>query len=193
MPKNRFSLKSWYAKRKFVRKQLISKPSFYSPDSWVTNWTPFYWTTNEVVQTLSRLMLWDDTKKRWLLARCDTSGNLITTPDMRENEAKDVVLFADQVISPSSLITHTGEDVSGYSKKELIVSTTGNCNIYVQFSNDNENWYTWYDVQDVNVYFTCDGEKKAWEIIDHGHYVRILIYNSSASNVTVSAALMCQV
>lgn len=112
---------------------------------------------------------------------------------MLEREAKDVSLIPEGTVAVGGLVTHIGEDISGYSKKELIVKSSGNATVYVQFSNDLENWYTWYDVQDVLVYFTCDTNKKAWEIIDHSHYIRILIYNADSSSITVSANLMCQV
>lgn len=178
--------------QKTIRTQLLHKPSMYSPETWVSQWTPFFFTENKIGQTLAREMFWDNVNKRWLLSRCDSDGNLLVRQYDLTREAMDVTLIDTVALPGSGIVTHVGEDVSGYSRKELIVTTTGDATIYVQFSDDNSNWYSWYDVQDVVVTFTCSNEKKAWEIIDHTHYLRILIYNSGTSSITVSARLMCQ-
>lgn len=190
---NRFSLGSWIAKQKFIRKQLIHKPSFFSPESYVDSWTPYYWTSNEITQTLSRLMAWDDEKKRWLLARCDQNGMLLVSSVMKDRQSETIRIFADITTPATSILTHDGIDVSAYSKITLLLSTTGSCNVYPQFSNDNVNWYDWYDLNDVTINFSCNNVKKAWEIDLTTKYIRIIIYNTTSSSVTVTGVLMCQV
>jgi len=104
-----------------------------------------------------------------------------------------ITLFSDLSLSSYGIVTHDGVEISNYSRVSLLISTTGSCNVYVQFSDDNDNWYDWYDLNDEVITFTVNNVKKAYEIDLFTKYIRIVIYNSTATSVTVSCSLMGQV
>lgn len=154
----------------------------------------FLKTNNFVQQGLNRILGYNEDDEKWYRLRAGSDGGLLLSRDLTtagaifltERQAADIKLIDGYSVGASELITHAGEDVSGYSKLALFISSTENVTIYVQGSDDNLNWFDYKRVHDTNTTWNCDGEK-IWFLLDSvAHYIRVLVYATAASTVSVT-------
>ena len=127
-----------------------------------------------------KIYYWDGTVWReW------SSGGLAAPQvSLRDRELADFTIFEDVSLSAGSILTHTGIDVSSYSRITVLISSSGNVDIYPQVSDDNTNWYDIKSEADADLVYNCNAEKIAIPINLNAHYFRIVIYANSDSVVT---------
>lgn len=179
--------------------QSILDPNIFIKDFPLEPWTPYLVTNRFVQQGISRCLAFSETESKWVRMKVDSEGRLITTAEVA---APTVVILqgrkygefvvADAVsVAAGGTLTHTGVDVNDYAKKTVLVSTTANCTVYVQVSDDNTNFYNIKTAADGDLSWNCNNEKIAIQIDHYAHYMRIVIYATVAS--TVTGIIMCQV
>lgn len=185
------------AQRK-LQEQIFIDPSMETVGFPVQPWTPYYRTNNFIQNTASRVMGFNPAEKKWRPAFVDEQGRLLTSPDptagmhvlLKNRETVTIKEFENEVVPATTAITHVGEDVREFLNKTIMISTSGAATVYVQFSDDNVNFYEWKSIEDSDLTFACTNEKICFGFQDHARYVRIVIYNSSSSNNTVSLTIL---
>jgi len=114
-----------------------------------------------------------------------TSGNLAAPQvSLRDRESVDFAIFEDVSLAAGNILTHTGIDVSSYSGISILVSSSGNVDVYPQISDDNTNWYDVKSGTDADRVYNCNAEKIAVPMNLYAHYFRIVIYANTDSTVT---------
>lgn len=173
-----------------TKDQKILDPDIFIDQLPVDPFTKDIWTNNFIQQGLNRLLGYNPDEKKWARIRVDSAGKLhIRDITIGGREAEDVTLFDTVSLVDDGLLTHEGIDVSTYAGKTILLSTTGTCTLYVQFSNDNTNWYDWCDAAGTAMSFTVNNVKKAIGVDDHCHYIRLIVHNTSGSTVVVECVL----
>jgi len=134
-----------------------------------------------------KIYYWDGSVwKEW------TSGNL-TAPQvsLKDRECVDYTICENVSLASGNVLTHTGIDISSYSGITILVSSSGDVNVYPQISDDNTNWYDVKSVADGDRVYNCNAEKIAVPMNLYAHYFRIVIYANTDS--TVTAKVIAQV
>ena len=108
---------------------------------------------------------------------------------IKDRESEDTVVFDAVSLDAYGTLSHNGIDVSRLTKKIVMVSTTQNCTVYVQFSDDNANWYDLVDSTGSAFTWGVNNVKKAMTIDDYSHYMRVVIYNNAASASTITGVI----
>lgn len=210
-------------KKKKTVDQVILDPNIFIKEFPLDPWTPYLVTNRFIQQTITRLLAYNPDEKMWIRVNVDSDGNLIFTRSARfylteptalsetayapmridsrhylmtmlsSRDATDIKVFDAVSLDAYGTLTHPGEDVSDYGGKTLLISTTQDCTVYVQFSDDNTNWYDWCDAAGVAMSFSVNNAKKAMSIDDYCHYIRIVVYNAAASAATVTGVISCVV
>lgn len=183
--------------RKQLTDQFIRDPEFLIPGLFVEPWTEFYRTNNFVQQTLGRMYGFHEGEKHWHPISIDDDHRIILSDQstsgvqvlIKNRNFTDAVVIDNQSVPNAAAISHAALDISSFGRKSMLVSSDGPVTIYVQFSDDELNWYEWYDTSDNAVTFAVDNVKKCIEIIDVAHYMRIVITNSSGAAVNVTAVI----
>jgi len=150
---------------------------------------------------INRLLAYSPGEGKWVRVRVDSEGRLSMSQDVDElgwikvedREAATIKVFDAVSVPALGLVTHEGQDVSGYSQISILTSTTTSCTIYVQGSDDNANWYDWKRVHDTDTTWACDNEKIWFKVDANVRYLRVLIYNSAAVAATVTGVVCGQV
>jgi len=173
--------------------QLVLDPNIFVKDFPLDPWTPYLKTNNFVQQTISRILGYSDTEEKWVRIKIDSEGRLITTAEVTAPAVqtlggrlyKEWTIAEDVSVSAGGTLTHTGIDVNDYSGISVLVSSTGNCTVYIQVSDDNTNWYDIKSLSDGDRAWNCNNEKIAIPMNPYAHYMRIVVYATTASTVTV--------
>jgi len=105
------------------------------------------------------------------------------------SEYKDFIVMNNVSVDAGAIVTHTGIDISKFRTVTMLISTTGNCAVYIQFSDDNSNWYDLCDAAGTAYEYTVNNEKKAIGINDFAHYMRVVVKNNDSSSVTVRCVI----
>ena len=105
------------------------------------------------------------------------------------SEYKDFIVMDNESVDAGAVLTHTGIDISKFRTVTMLISTTGNCAVYIQFSDDNTNWYDLCDAAGTAYEYTVNNEKKAIGINDFAHYMRVMVKNNDESPVTVRCVI----
>lgn len=105
------------------------------------------------------------------------------------SEYKDFIVMNNVSVDAGAVVTHTGIDISKFRTVTMLISTTGNCAVYIQFSDDNSNWYDLCDAAGTPYEYTVNNEKKAIGINDFAHYMRVVVKNNDSSSVTVRCVI----
>jgi len=179
--------------KKKTMDQAILDPNIFVKDFPLDPWTPYLKTNNFVQQTISRILGYSETEQKWVRIKIDDEGRLITTGEVEapgavtlEGRKYKEWTIADGVdLAAGGTLTHTGIDVNDYSGVSILVSSTGNSTVYVQISDDNMNWYDVKSPADSDRAWNCNNEKIAIPLNLYAHYMRVVIYASTASTVTV--------
>jgi len=108
-------------------------------------------------------------------------------------EYKDFVVMDSVSVDAGAVVTHTGIDISKLRTVTMLISTTGNCAVYIQFSDDNSNWYDLCDAAGTPYEYNVNNVKKAIGINDFAHYMRIVVKNNDSSSVTVKCVIEGQI
>lgn len=177
--------------------QFIVDPNFLIPEVHIDPFTPHLRTNNFVQRGLSHVLGRRVDNEKWAPLAVDDEGKIILSDDVSRigfvslgsREAEDISIFESLSLPATSIVTHEGIDVSQFSGKTLLISSTASVSVYVQFSDNLSNWYDWCDATGSAISWTVNNVKKAIGIDDHSHYVRIVVHNSSASAVTCTMVL----
>jgi len=191
MPDNQVNVKN-------VQQRILS-PSVLVRDIPHTPFVPYYYTNNFIQNTLSRLCAFDADSDRWVPLRVDQFGRMQLSVDVEsagamkiaDRESDRITLFDSQTVPNNSAITHAAVDVESTSAKTLLISSDVAVTVYVQFSDDGTNWYDWVDAAGSALTLSVNNESKAWAIDDYTRYIRIVVFNASGTNATVTAKLLC--
>ena len=105
------------------------------------------------------------------------------------SEYKDFIVMNNVSVDAGAVVTHTGIDISKFRTVTMLISTTGNCAVYIQFSDDNSNWYDLCDAAGTPYEYTVNNEKKAIGINDFAHYMRVVVKNNDSGSVTVRCVI----
>jgi len=135
------------------------------------------------------LKVWDGTA--WQKGKGDSDGRLFIYHGKRD--AVDYKVFDAVTLPGTGTLTHTGLDVSDYRKVTIMVSTTQNCTVYVQVSDDNTNFYDPKTVADADITHNCNNEKICFDVPVYAHYLRVVVYNNTATDAIVTGIVSCQV
>ncbi len=109
------------------------------------------------------------------------------------SEYKDFVVMDSVSVDAGAVITHTGIDISKLRTVTMLISTTGDCAVYIQFSDDNSNWYDLCDAAGTPYEYNVNNVKKAIGINDFAHYMRIVVKNNDSSSVTIKCVIEGQI
>ena len=109
------------------------------------------------------------------------------------SEYKDFIVMDNVSVDAGAVVTHTGIDISKFRTVTMLISTTGNCAVYIQFSDDNSNWYDLCDAAGTPYEYTVNNEKKAIGINDFAHYMRVVVKNNDSASVTVRCVIEGQI
>lgn len=200
--------------------QAVLDPNIFIKDFPLDPWTPYLVTNRFIQQTVSRMLGYSPTDLKWVRLNVDEDGKLevsgITTLEASHtnwyngtswvnwegpsgeapwinkygNNSSTNLVFNDVGLVASGTLTHIGLDISAYSRSTILLSTTGDCTLYIQFSDDNTNWYDWCDSSGTAISFGVNNVKKAFDINVASKYMRIVVYNSSGSTVTVRGSIV---
>lgn len=181
--------------------QRIQDPNMFVKDFPVDPPGLFLKTNNFVQQGLNRLLAYSPTEEKWVRVRVDKHGRLAMSQEtaemgwikLEDREAATIKVFNADSLPAYGIITHEGQDVSGYAKISILISTTQSCTVYVQGSDDNVNWYDYQDETDTARTWACANEKIWFRILNNARYLRILVYNSSSGAATVTGVICGQV
>ena len=172
--------------------QFIVDPNFLVPDVQIEPFTPHLRTNNFVQRGLSHLLGKYAANKKWYPVAVDDEGKLVFSDDatkagwigLSKRECVVYKVFDSVSVPATSLVTHDGVDISSYQEVSFAISTTANCAIYLQFSDDNSNWYDLKAVDDSDRSWNCTNEKIFATNSVAAHYIRIVVYATVASTVT---------
>lgn len=175
-----------------TRDQKILYPNIYIKDFPLEPSGLFLKTNNFVQQGLNRILGYNEDEKSWFKLRAGSDGGLILSRDtgtsgavfLTEREAKDVTVFDAISVGAFEIISHVAEDISGYSRVTVLISSTGNITLYFQLSDDKVNWYDVKTFPDTDLSFNCSNEKTAIQLVPVGHYFRVVAYATTASTIT---------
>ena len=212
-------IKSELAEKQEIIKQFIQKEGMSVDDLPLDPRIDAYVTNNFLQGTLSRLLAFDDTKKKYVVVKVDSSGNLKTTASVTNNiygsrggtaQAISANLLGGLFIDPSgrdltvdvvinslsvaagASVTHQGVDVAHAAKITGLVSSTVDTTVRPQLSDDNVNWYDLVDETDTLRTFAVNNQKRAFRIESGTKYLRLFITNNSAVAATITAVIMGQ-
>ena len=186
------------AERRIVEKkrtmdQFILDPNIFVKDFPLDPWTPFLKTNNFVQQTISRILAYSPDEEKWVRLKVDEDGRLITTAEV--TAPSNITLagrlyekwtIADGVSLPAGgTLTHEGINVNDYSGITVLVSSTGNSTVYIQVSDDNTNWYDVKSPADADRIYNCNNEKIAIPLNLYAVYMRVVVYASTDSTLTI--------
>lgn len=199
--------------------QWILDPNIFIKDFPLDPATKWIKTNNFMQQSLARILGYDYTNNQWARMRIDVDGRLevagVTTLSqanifahdgsvyaylrmstekalwqlLYDRDAMDATVLDAVSAAAGAAVSHGGLDVQKYTGKTLLVSTTTNCNVYIQFSDNNIDWYDWCDAAGAAITFACNNSKKAFSIDDHCHYIRTLIHNTDGSSASTITAI----
>lgn len=93
-------------------------------------------------------------------------------------------VFDEVSITTGTTLTHTGIEIFDYQEVSFSISSTGNVTVYVQFSDDNVNWYDLKSLDDADRSWNCNAEKIFVTGTVAARYMRLVVYASSDSTVT---------
>jgi len=207
------------APQRRTQDQLVLDPNIFLKDFPVDPWSSTQWTNNFIQQGINRCLGYSSDDSKWVRLNVDEDGKLevsgITTLEaaqikwyngsswvnfaglagaapyvaVHSRDAADYNVFDAVVVPALGTIAHTGIDSSGYASMTFYVSSTGASTVYLQFSDDNVNWYDMKSVADDTRSWSCSSEK----IAVHGdiatHYVRIVVYNTAGANNTIDGRI----
>jgi len=109
--------------------------------------------------------------------------------DHADHEMDQYMVFDAVSVPGTSLVVHEGIDVSGYHKISVLVSTTQNCTVYIQGSDDNTNFYDLKSDADADLTWNCNNEKIWFRVLPATRYFRVAVYNSVAVAATVTGVV----
>ena len=212
--------KSDLAEKQQIFKQFIQKESMAVDDLPLDPRIDAYVTNNFLQGTLARLLAFDDTKKKYVVVKVDSSGNLKVTASVTNNiygnrggvaqaisanslgglfvhqSGRD--LTVDTVMDAVSIpaggsATHDGIDMQHAAAMTVLVSTNNNTTIRPQISDDNTNWYDIVNEADTLITFAVNNVKKALRLSSAAKYLRLFATNNAAVNVNVTIKVLGQV
>lgn len=183
--------------QKRLQEQIFIEPELETDGFPTTPYSPWYRTNNFIQQGLNRLFGWNPTDKKWYPLYADKEGRLLVSPEetdgaqvlIKDRESVRHVVLNNVKVINLSLASHTAVDVSECSKKSVLISTTGSITAYFQASDDNTNFYTLTDTSGADISLAADNEKISFAVNDYCHYFRVIIYNNSGAEVTVTVVV----
>ena len=109
------------------------------------------------------------------------------------SEYKDFIVMDNVSVDAGAVVTHTGIDVSKFKEKTVLVSTNKDFTIYVQVSDDNENWYDIKSETDGDLSWNCNNEKIAFRVPHFCKYMRVVAKNNATDAGTIRCVVSCQI
>lgn len=181
------------ADQKKLVETLVSKPELKFGQFELRDYWKFWRTNNWLQWTAAFNQVYDYADNKWYFLKGDSSGFSYVKNIMLSRNSADLEIISDLVIDANATLILPSLDVAEYSGKTLLVSTSGNCTVYPQFSYDETNWYDWCDAAGVAISYAVNNVKKAIGINDFCHYLRFTVKNETAAAVTVSASVSVMV
>ena len=212
-------LKSDLAEKQEIIKQFVQKDSMNVDDLPLAPRVDAYVTNNFLQGTLSRLLAFSDDKKKYVVVKVDSSGNLKVTASVTNNiygsrggvaqainannlgglfidpSGRDLTIDAvldNFSVADGASITHEGIDVSHAAKTTVLVSTDRTMTIRPQISDDNINFYDLVDETDTNRTFDCTNEKIAFRIESAAKFIRLFVTNSVGAAGLITLKILGQ-
>ena len=184
--------------QKRLIEQIIRDPTFQLDGVFFDPYTPYLRSNNFVQQTASRIFGFNTGIKKWFPLSTDSLGRVLLSSDpidgaqifLKDRNFTDAVVMDGVVVPASSSITHDGVDVSSLSRKSVLISSSGDVTVRVQFSHNNADWFQWFDTNDVEVTIAVNNAKKNVEVVDPAHYMRIFVTNTSSLDSTVTGVIV---
>jgi len=201
--------------------QIIQSENILIKDFPVIPWTPYYKTNNFIQGTFSRMFGFSTEESKWIRMLVNKEGGLLFSGEFLTSEplaftksqfgtlridtvrrllinlaardSAEFTLFDGVVIANNETATHAGINVSDFLSKIFLLSADGAVTCRVQVSNDNVNFYDYYNTAQSLITFTGANEKRAFPFNDYMKYMRILITNTSGADRNVTGVLLCQV
>lgn len=200
--------------KKKTQDQLVLDPNVQIKDFPVDPWTPYFKSNNFIQQGVNRILGFSTGDGKWVRLKVDSEGRLevagISSANMQAQfngtfvpwkgltsgsggvditgHDMQVTKVLDAVSIPSSgAASHFGLDISSDDRTTYLVSTTTDCTVFLQHSDDNVNWYEHKSAGDVDRTWNCNNEKISFSQEHAMRFVRIIVQNlgSAASTATV--------
>ena len=212
-------LKSELAEKQEVIKQFIQKESMNVDDLPLSPRVDAYVTNNFLQGTLSRLLAFDEDKKKFVVVKVDSSGNLKVTASVtnniygnREGNAQAIAanilggLFIDPSgrdltidaifnsfsVANGASITHEGINIAHAAKITVLVATDRSMTVRPQISDDNVNFYDVKNEADTDISFNCNNEKIAFRLESAAKYLRMFVTNSAGAAGVITMKILGQ-
>ena len=212
-------LKSDLAEKQEIIKQFIQKESMAVSDLPLDPRVDAYVTNNFLQGTLSRLLAFDETLKKYVVVKVDSSGNLKTTASVTNNIygnlsgaakaiAANVVgglsvdpggrdltidpVFTNENVPAGASITHVGVDLQHAAKITILLASLGSFTIRPQISDDNADWYDVKTEADGDLSWAVSNEKIAARLDSAAKFFRIFCTNDGATAQLLTARILGQ-
>lgn len=105
-------------------------------------------------------------------------------------ETNTIEILDSESVAAGGTITHSAVHSGNYAGLTVLISTDQDCSVWVQFSNDQTNWYSLTDAAGTTLKYNVNNEKKAIGVNDISDYIRIVIYNNAGSSATIDLDLV---
>ncbi len=211
--------KSQLAESQRIIKQFILLDSMNVNDFPLDPRVDGFVTNNFMQGTLSRLLAYNDTIKKFVLVKVDSSGNLKTTASVTNNiygnnagtaQAISANILGGLSVDPSgrdmtidtsipstsvadgASITHDGVNVAHVAKITVLVATTRSMTIRPQISDDNNDWYEVKNEADTDLSFNCANEKIAFRLDGCAKFLRMFVTNSAGAAGEITLKILGQ-
>lgn len=199
--------------------QLVLDPNVQIKDFPVDPWTPYMKTNNFIQQGVNRILGFSAEDGKWVRLNVNTDGKLevagISSANMQAEfngtfvpwkgltsgsggvditgHDTAVTKVLDAVSIPSAgAASHFGLDITNHDHTSYLVSTTTDCIIFLQGSDDNVNWYEHKSAADVDRTWNCNNEKIWFSDVHAMRFVRLVIQNLGGSTSTVTVVIVGQ-
>ena len=212
-------VKSELAEKQEIIKQFIQKESMAVDDLPLDPRVDAYVTNNFLQGTLSRLLAFDTEKKKYVVVKVDSSGNLKTTASVTNNiygslagAAKAIAanavgglsvdpggrdltidsIFTNENVPAGASVTHEGVDMQHAAKITILLASLGSFTIRPQISDDNADWYDAKTEGDGDLSWAVINEKIAARLDSAAKFFRIFCTNNDTVARLLTARILGQ-
>lgn len=212
-------IRSEIAEKQEIIKQFIQKESMAVDDMPLDPRVDAYVTTNFLQGTLSRLLAFDTDKKKYVVVKVDSDGNLKVTASVTNNiygnrggtaqaisanllgglfvdpSGRDLtidVIFNSLSVADGASATHAGIDIAHAAKITVLVATNRSMTIRPQISDDNIDFYDVKNEADADLTFNCTNEKIAFRLDGCAKFLRMFVTNSAGAAGTITMKILGQ-
>lgn len=183
-------------KKKLIQ-QFIIDPKFLVPDVHIEPFTPHLQTNSFVQRSLDHLLGRRLDTDKWTSIAVDDEGKLVLSDNLdyagwtkiADRECATFKVFNNVNLPGLGLLSHGGVDISGFQEVSFAISTNVGCTIYLQYSDNNTDWYDLKAVDDTDRSWSCNDEKIFVTGSVAARFMRLVIYNTTGNTATITGVI----